>query len=162
MIDRRRSAWRFSVPLVCLVAGLLLAATHGVSGGTEIRRSDAPRLVDLVRRAQASVNRLATEREALTTRIDSVHGRSVDTALAAMQRRSAKLAGVAAMNPVHGPGLVVTLQDGQRDANGRFPRDASRTIWLCISKTSRLSSTRCGMPVLRRSRCRTSASSRCR
>lgn len=102
MIDRRRSAWRFSVPLVCLLAGLLLAATHGVSGGTEIRRSDAPRLVDLVRRAQASVNRLATEREALTTRIDSVHGRSVDTALAAMQRRSAKLAGVAAMNPVHG------------------------------------------------------------
>lgn len=74
MIDRRRSAWRFSVPLVCLLAGLLLAATHGVSGGTEIRRSDAPRLVDLVRRAQASVNRLATEREALTTRIDSVHG----------------------------------------------------------------------------------------
>lgn len=69
MIDRRRSAWRFSVPLVCLLAGLLLAATHGVSGGTEIRRSDAPRLVDLVRRAQASVNRLATEREALTTRI---------------------------------------------------------------------------------------------
>lgn len=117
MIDRRRSAWRFSVPLVCLLAGLLLAATHGVSGGTEIRRSDAPRLVDLVRRAQASVNRLATEREALTTRIDSVHGRSVDTALAAMQRRSAKLAGVAAMNPVHGPGLVVTLQDAQRDAS---------------------------------------------
>lgn len=36
MIDRRRSAWRFSVPLVCLLAGLLLAATHGVSGGTEI------------------------------------------------------------------------------------------------------------------------------
>jgi uncharacterized protein YlxW (UPF0749 family) len=26
---------------------------------------------------------------------------------------------------VHGPGLVVTLQDAQRDANGRFPRDAS-------------------------------------
>ncbi|BCO60065.1 hypothetical protein MINTM006_00150 [Mycobacterium intracellulare] len=29
------------------------------------------------------------------------------------------------MNPVHGPGLVVTLEDAQRDANGRFPRDAS-------------------------------------
>ena len=29
------------------------------------------------------------------------------------------------MDPVHGPGLVVTLQDAQRDANGRFPRDAS-------------------------------------
>ncbi len=52
MIDRRRSPWRLGVPLVCLLAGLLLAATHGVSGGAEIRRSDAPRLVDLVREAR--------------------------------------------------------------------------------------------------------------
>ncbi len=43
------SAWRVGVPVVCLLAGLLLGATHGVSGGGEIRRSDAPRLVDLVR-----------------------------------------------------------------------------------------------------------------
>ena len=58
MIDTRRSPWRFGVPLVCLLAGLLLAATHGVSGGAEIRRSDAPRLVDLVREAQSSVSQL--------------------------------------------------------------------------------------------------------
>jgi len=123
--DKRRSAWRFGVPLVCLLAGLLLAATHGVSGGAEIRRSDAPRLVDLVREAQGSVNRLTTERDALTKKLDSVHGRSSNVALAAMLRRSAELAGEANMDPVHGPGLVVTLQDAQRDANGRFPRDAS-------------------------------------
>ena len=55
MSDTRRSPWRFGVPVVCLLAGLLLAATHGVSGGGEIRRSDAPRLVDLVREAQSSV-----------------------------------------------------------------------------------------------------------
>jgi uncharacterized protein YlxW (UPF0749 family) len=125
MIDRRRSPWRFGVPMVCLLAGLLLAATYGVSGGAEIRRSDAPRLVDLVREAQSSVSRLNTERDALANKIDSAHGRSPDAALAAMLRRSAELAGEADMNPVHGPGLVVTLEDAQRDANGRFPRDAS-------------------------------------
>jgi uncharacterized protein YlxW (UPF0749 family) len=125
MSDTHRSPWRFGVPLVCLLAGLLLAATHGVSGGAEIRRSDAPRLVDLVREAQSSVSRLSTERDALTKRLDSVHGRSTNTALAAMLRRSAELAGEANMDPVHGPGMVVTLQDAQRDANGRFPRDAS-------------------------------------
>jgi uncharacterized protein YlxW (UPF0749 family) len=123
--DTRRSPWRFGVPLVCLLAGLLLAATHGVSGGAEIRRSDAPRLVDLVREAQSSVTRLSTERDALTKKLDSLHGRSTDVALAAMLRRSAELAGEADMDQVHGPGLVVTLQDAQRDANGRFPRDAS-------------------------------------
>jgi uncharacterized protein YlxW (UPF0749 family) len=125
MIDTRRSPWRFGVPLVCLLAGLLLAATHGVSGGAEIRRSDAPRLVDLVREAQSSVNRLRAERDGLANKIDSMHGRFPDAALAAMLRRSAELAGEAGTDPVHGPGLVVTLQDAQRDANGRFPRDAS-------------------------------------
>src|SRR6201987_5641613 len=125
MIDTRRSPWRFGVPLVCLLAGLLLAATHGVSGGAEIRRSDAPRLVDLVREAQSSVDRLRAERDQLANQIDSMHGRSPDAALAAMLRRSAELAAEAGLDPVHGPGLVVTLQDAQRDANGRFPRDAS-------------------------------------
>lgn len=125
MVQTRQSPWRFGVPLVCLLAGLLLAATHGVSGGAEIRRSDAPRLVDLVRETQASVNRLSAQREQLAAKIDAAHGRSSDAALAAMLRRSAQLAGEAGMSPVHGPGLVVTLQDAQREANGRFPRDAS-------------------------------------
>ncbi|AGZ51416.1 DUF881 domain-containing protein [Mycobacterium kansasii] len=125
MTDERRSPWRFGVPLVCLLAGLLLAATHGVSGGAEIRRSDAPRLVDLVRHAQSSVNRLDAQRDALTKQIETAHIPSSDTALAAMLRRAAELAGEAGMNPVHGPGVVVTLNDAQRDAHGRFPRDAS-------------------------------------
>ncbi|OBK12296.1 DUF881 domain-containing protein [Mycobacterium asiaticum] len=125
MIDRRQSPWRFGVPLVCLLAGLLLAATHGVSGGAEIRRSDAPRLVDLVRETRDSVGRLDSDRQALTRKIDAFHGRSSDTALQAMLRRAAELAGEASMSAVHGPGLVVVLDDAQRDANGRFPRDAT-------------------------------------
>src|ERR1700740_2747990 len=125
MIDTRRSPWRFGVPLVCLLAGLLLAATHGVSGGAEIRRSDAPRLVDMVRQAQSSVGQLNAETDELVGKLESMHGRSSDAALAAMLRRAAELAGEAGMDQVHGPGLVVTLQDAQRDANGRFPRDAS-------------------------------------
>jgi uncharacterized protein YlxW (UPF0749 family) len=124
---RTRSPWRFGVPLVCLLAGLLLAATHGVSGGAEIRRSDAPRLVDLVREAQQSVDRLTSQRDALVTTIDTHHGGSpgADAALAAITNRSAKLALDAGLDPIHGPGLVVTLNDAQRDAEGRFPRDAT-------------------------------------
>ena len=123
----RRSPWRFGVPLVCLLAGLLLAATHGVSGGAEIRRSDAPRLVDLVREAQQSVDRLTSQRDALVTTIDTHHGGSpgADAALAAITNRSTRLAVDADLDPMHGPGLVVTLNDAQRDAEGRFPRDAT-------------------------------------
>jgi uncharacterized protein YlxW (UPF0749 family) len=121
------SAWRFGVPVVCLLAGLLLSATYGVSGGDEIRRSDAPRLVDLVREAQQSVDRLAAQRDSLVTTIDTHHGGSpgADAALAAITDKSARLAAEAGLDQMRGPGLVVTLNDAQRDAEGRFPRDAS-------------------------------------
>ncbi len=121
--DAARSPWRWGVPVVCLLAGLLLAATHGVSGGTEIRSSDSPRLVDMVREAQAGVERLNAQRDALAGQIDNTHGRSSNLALAAMQARADDLA--ARLGPVRGPGLVITLTDAQRDANGRFPRDAA-------------------------------------
>ncbi|WNG87735.1 DUF881 domain-containing protein [Mycobacterium sp. ITM-2016-00317] len=124
---RRRSVWRFGVPVVCVAAGLLLGATHGVSGGDEIRRSDAPRLVDLVRDAQQSVDRGTAEREALALEIDNHHGGSpgTDAALSAIVSRGDALAAQSGLAPLRGPGLVVTLNDAQRDAQGRFPRDAS-------------------------------------
>jgi uncharacterized protein YlxW (UPF0749 family) len=121
------SPWRFGVPLVCLCAGLLLAATHTASGGGEIRRSDAPRLVDLVRDAQQSVAGLSVERDSLVTQIDNHHGGSpgVDAALAAITDRANALAVDAGLDPMRGPGLVITLNDAQRDNEGRFPRDAA-------------------------------------
>src|SRR6185437_8156808 len=42
-----------------------------------------------------------------------------------MTNRSAKLAVDAGLDTMGGQGLVVTLNDAQRDAEGRFPRDAS-------------------------------------
>ncbi|UXA13630.1 DUF881 domain-containing protein [Mycobacterium sp. SMC-8] len=124
---RKRSVWRYGVPAVCAAAGLLLGVTHGVSGGDEIRRSDAPRLVDLVREAQQSVDRRTADRDALASQIDNHHGGSpsADAALAAMVERADALAPLSALTPLRGPGLVVTLNDAQRDAQGRFPRDAS-------------------------------------
>lgn len=123
----RRSIWRFGVPVVCLCAGLLLATTHTVSGGAEIRRSDAPRLVDLVREAQQSVDRLSAQRDGLAAEVDNHHGGSpgATAALTAITARADALAADAGVAPLRGPGLVVTLNDAQRDANGRFPGDAS-------------------------------------
>ncbi|WP_237570761.1 DUF881 domain-containing protein [Mycolicibacterium lacusdiani] len=123
----RRSAWRFGVPVVCLCAGLLLATTHTVSGGDEIRRSDAPRLVDLVREAQQSVDRLTAQRDGLVADVDNHHGGSpgADAALKVLTDRTDALAADAGVAPLRGPGLVITLTDAQRDAEGRFPGDAS-------------------------------------
>ncbi|WP_319448948.1 MULTISPECIES: DUF881 domain-containing protein [unclassified Mycobacterium] len=124
---RRPSLWRFGVPAVCLCAGVLLATTHTVSKGAEIRSSDAPRLVDLVREAQQSVDRLAGQRNALEAQLDAHHGGSptTDAALAAITKRADALAVDAGVDPMQGPGLVISLNDAQRDAEGRFPGDAS-------------------------------------
>ncbi|HZQ31344.1 MAG TPA: DUF881 domain-containing protein [Mycobacterium sp.] len=123
----RRTAWRFAVPAVCLLAGALLATAHGVSGGSEIRRSDSPRLVDLVREAQQSVDRLSAQRDNLSKQVDAARAGPAanDSQVAALLDKVAPLAVDAALVPMRGPGLVVTLTDAQRDANGQFPRDAS-------------------------------------
>jgi uncharacterized protein YlxW (UPF0749 family) len=122
-----RSPWRIGVPIVCLCAGLLLATTHTVSGGAEIRRSDAPRLVDLVHQAQATVDGLSAQRETLVDEVDNHHGGtpSADAALKAITARADALAADAGLEALRGPGLVVTLDDAKRDAEGRFPGDAS-------------------------------------
>lgn len=127
MAHQGRSRWRYGVPVVCLCAGLLLATTHTVSGGSEIRRSDAPRLVDLVREAQRTVDRLSEQRETLVNLVDNHHGGSPtsDAALRAITARADVLAVDAGLVALRGPGLVVTLDDAKRDAEGRFPGDAS-------------------------------------
>lgn len=125
ILQTRRWRWSYGVPLMCVLAGLLLGAAHGVSGGSEIRRGDAPRLVDLVGATQSAVDRLGSQRHDLAATIDSAHGLHPDAALATMLNHSAQLADEAGLNAVHGPGLVVTLTDAQRDADGRFPRDAA-------------------------------------
>lgn len=80
-----------------------------------------------MREASASVDRLTAARDEMVNTIDHHHGGSpgADAALAAITRRSDALADAAGLDPVRGPGLVVTLNDAQRDADGRFPIDAS-------------------------------------
>lgn len=123
--DAARGRWRAAVPVVCLLAGVLLATTHTVSGGDQIRGADAPRLVDLVDEAQRAVDRLAVRRDHLAEQIDATHGASPGPALSAIQSRIAALGAEAGLDPVHGPGVTVTLTDARRDADGRFPRDAA-------------------------------------
>lgn len=117
--------WRFAVPVVCLLAGLLLATTHTVSDGGQIRGSEAPRLVDLVREAQRAVDGLGGQRDGLAAQIDATHGAASGPALTAIESRAGELTGEAGLDAVRGPGVTVTLTDARRDADGRFPRDAS-------------------------------------
>ena len=138
-LARGPTAWRFGVPLVCLLAGLLLAATHGVSGGDEIRRSDAPRLVDLVREAQQSVDRLTAQRDTLVTDADTHHGGSPEAARRWRRSRPATPgwpptpAWTRSAAPVSSSRSPMPSATPTADSPATHPR----TTWSCISRTSR-------------------------
>ena len=123
----RRSPWRFGVP-ACACGGAAARSHAHVSGAARSGAAMPRGLVDLVREAQQAVDRMTGERDELATQIDDHHGGSPSRRRGAASRSwTGRRTGGAepGLDPVRGPGLVVTLNDAKRDAEGRFPRDAS-------------------------------------
>ncbi|MEU5841109.1 DUF881 domain-containing protein [Rhodococcus sp. NPDC047139] len=129
MSERRLRApvWGVATLAVCLVAGLLVGITRGVSDGDELRAGDSPRLSDLVRTAQEQSDELATTRDELTARIEELQDRAAttDDDVAAVLGELSAIEDPAGLVARRGPGVTVTLTDAPRDANGRYPSGAS-------------------------------------
>ena len=109
----RRALWRALVPVVCLVAGFGFAASARDSRGTDLRPPGTANLQDLVRAAEAQVRAGDARLAALQAQVGAatrLAGRS-DSAVAALQARSAPLRAPGGLTAVHGPGLVVVLDD---------------------------------------------------
>jgi len=123
----RAPAWGLATLVVCLVAGLLLGTTRGVSEGDELRAGDSPRLSDLVRAAQESADELAATRDALAAEVEDLQDRAAasDDDVAGVLDDLAVLEDPAGLVALRGPGVTVTLTDAPRDASGRYPSGAS-------------------------------------
>ncbi|MFC9768451.1 DUF881 domain-containing protein [Rhodococcus jostii] len=119
--------WRIAVLVVCLVAGLLVATTRQVSHGNEIRAGDSTRLSDLVRNAQSETDQVAETRDRLAAQVESLQqdAAASDSGVAQALADSKALATDAGLTPMTGPGVTVTLTDAPRDADGKYPVDAS-------------------------------------
>ena len=145
----RGKGWYVLVVVVCAVVGLLLATTRAASHGSEIRTSDSARLSDLVRTARDDTVAAQHTRDDLAAQVQALQSATAesDAEVADVLAQAGALDTAAGLVPLNGRGVVVTLTDAQRDANGRFPRDAPPTIWWSTSRTSRPSSTPCGVPV---------------
>ncbi|MBD0324052.1 MAG: DUF881 domain-containing protein [Aldersonia sp.] len=124
---RGRPVWQGLVLIVCALAGLLLATTRHVSHGNELRSSDSARLSDLVRTAQVGVDAAEAERDALSDRVQALQREAAgsDQAVARALALTDELAPAAGMREVSGPGVVVTLTDASRDAQGNYPAGAA-------------------------------------
>lgn len=118
-------AWKAAVPVVCLLAGLLFAASKETSDGFELRGGRTTELSELVRSAEARVSsaqqrltELNAELRAREVAAAGSDGRIAGTVAAA--ERTGESVGLV---PLSGPGLTVTLTDAPRDELGRYPQD---------------------------------------
>jgi uncharacterized protein YlxW (UPF0749 family) len=109
----RPTGWRWLVPVVCVAAGILFATSARVSRGTELRSPESANLATLVRAAEQKVadgsSRLAALQRDVSAATDQA-GQD-NSAVAATQARGKPLLGPAGLTAVHGPGLLVVLDD---------------------------------------------------
>jgi uncharacterized protein YlxW (UPF0749 family) len=101
------------VPAVCLIAGVGFAASARDSRGTDLRPPGTAGLADLVHNAEQQVQRQTDTLRDLQVQINALTaaaGRG-DAAVAAAQARVAPLLVPGGMTGVHGPGVVVVLDD---------------------------------------------------
>jgi uncharacterized protein YlxW (UPF0749 family) len=123
---RRPSAWTVLVPVVALAAGLLFATSGRTALGTDLRAGDTTELTELIRQREAVMARqnaqlsdLQREVQRLTEQVASRDG-----AVAAASAAADAGAMSAALVPLTGPGVEITLDDAPVRADGVRPADA--------------------------------------
>jgi uncharacterized protein YlxW (UPF0749 family) len=118
-----RSPWRFGVPAVLVVAGLLFTVSAETARGTDLRGGENARLVDLIQAAQQRNDQSLHEVARLQKEIAAISAQLGEDATVAQAQREARAlelpAGLAALT---GPGLTVTLDDAPPGAiNKSYP-----------------------------------------
>lgn len=113
-----RALWRVLVPVVCLVAGFGFAVSARDSQGTDLRPPGTANLRDLVRQAETQVraedDQVATLQRLVTAATKRAGSRNA--AVRSAQDAAAPLRVPGGLTPMHGPGLVVVLDDAPQTA----------------------------------------------
>jgi len=108
-----RSLWRWLVPAICLVAGLLFAASHEAAHSGSLQAAQTSNLADLVRQAENEVSADQRMLRQLQDLVDAATARAAsgDSAVAAAAQAAKPLWAVGGLTPVSGGGLQVILDD---------------------------------------------------
>lgn len=114
--------WFYGVPAVALLAGFLFATSAEASQGFDLRGGHRTELTDLIeeeqRRVVAAEERVAELRDSINKAGIRAHDRAVKRA----HQRTERLAESAGLQPVHGPGVRVTLDDAPPlESTGDYP-----------------------------------------
>jgi uncharacterized protein YlxW (UPF0749 family) len=105
------------VPIVCVVAGVLFATSARVSRGTELRSPESANLAGLVRAAEQKVAAGSDRLTALQRDVSAATDQAGqdNSAVAAAQALGKPLRAPAGLTAVHGPGLLVVLDDAHSE-----------------------------------------------
>ncbi|MDQ1726045.1 MAG: hypothetical protein QOK14_90 [Frankiaceae bacterium] len=117
--------WRVAVPLVAASAGLLFTTSAVASHGVDLR-NDRVRVTDLIDREQQSAAQAERQYAALRAQMDAEAATAAagDARVKAAADAAAALAPAAGLTAVHGPGLVVSLDDAPLKPGRPLPRGA--------------------------------------
>lgn len=119
----RVDGWRVAVPVVCLLAGLLFAASANTSAGYDLRGGRTTELSGLVRDAEARVAAAESRLGRLRDQIEELESSAAgsDERVRAVRADAAALGAPVGLTALVGPGLAVTLTDAPRGPDGRYP-----------------------------------------
>jgi uncharacterized protein YlxW (UPF0749 family) len=123
---RRLSAWGALVPVVALAAGLLFATSGRTAQGTDLRAGEITELSELIGQRNAVIARQADQLSQLQRQVQRLTEQAAtrDGAVAAAQATGDAGALSAALVPLTGPGIVITLNDAPSRPDGSLPVNA--------------------------------------
>jgi uncharacterized protein YlxW (UPF0749 family) len=123
---RRLNAWAALVPVVALSAGLLFATSGRTAQGTDLRAGEVTELSELIGQRNEVIVRQEDQLSDLQSQVERLTDAAAnrDGAVAAAQSEGDAGALSAALVPLTGPGVVITLDDAPARPDGSLPVNA--------------------------------------
>jgi uncharacterized protein YlxW (UPF0749 family) len=122
----RLSAWGALVPVVALLAGLLFATSGRTAHGTDLRAGEVTELSELIDQRNAVIADQADQLGELQRQVERLteQAASRNGDVAAVQSAGDTGALSAALVPLTGPGVEITLDDAPARPDGSLPGNA--------------------------------------
>lgn len=123
----RRKGWSYVVPVVLFGAGVLFATTAETAQGTELRNDRRVAMGELIGERKDEVASLTDRRRRLARAVEDETRRLArsDGGIRGEQSRADSSREAAGLTAMHGPGLVVKLDDAPVSPGGPLPRGAT-------------------------------------
>ena len=117
-MEQKARKWRWFVPVVLAVIGLLFVTTARLSQGTDLRAERRTELADLIIAEEGRVGAATSQVEQLRDEVDQLAASAESPADRQLRVLTDRAASAAGLDAVVGPGLTVALDDAPIPADG--------------------------------------------